>query len=200
MPRLNRRVLKITARHLKGVIQRRKKVRDELLSVVDEKDSLIGTAPRTEVHSSEKWHRGVHVFIFDNEGRVLLQVRSSNKDKYPNTYDCSASGHVGAGDTYEETIKREIKEELGISRIKVQPLLKLRMSYGKNDNTVAVLFKATYSGKFKIDKEEVSSAKFVPISKVKEMIKTQKDKFSFWTLEFLKWYFDMPSAVHELPL
>ena len=189
----------MTEANLGGKIQHRKDNCDELLSVVDENDNLIGAATRTEVHSSERWHRGVHVLIFDKDGRLLLPIRSPKKDKYPNTYDCSVSGHVAAGDTYEETAKREMKEELGISRAKLQPLLKLRMNYGKNDNTIAVLFTSSYSGTFKVDGEEVSSAELVPISKIREMVITQKGKFSFWMLEFLKWYFGLPSAVEELP-
>ena len=76
----------------------------EILDVVDENDHVIGKATREEIHSSELWHRGVHVFVFDSQGKLLLPIRSSTKDKFPNTYDCSVSEHLKTGETYEEAM------------------------------------------------------------------------------------------------
>lgn len=91
----------------------------ELLSVVDENDNLIGGEDRRVVHSSTLWQRGVHVFVFNNRGELLVQLRYPTEDKYPNTCDCSLSGQVTFGEDYEATVVRELEEELGIDDVKI---------------------------------------------------------------------------------
>src|SRR6185436_19957355 len=88
---------------------------DELFAVVDEMDRTIGAAPRSEVHGNNLLHRAVHIFIFNSAGEVLLQKRSRSKDRHPNLRDSSAAGHVGAGEDYDATAVRELKEELGVT-------------------------------------------------------------------------------------
>lgn len=89
---------------------------NELFDLVDERDIVIGVVKRGEAHRNPTLiHRSVQTLVYDSAGRVLLQLRSSRKDLYPGFYCASASGHVTAGDTYEETARRELAEELGVS-------------------------------------------------------------------------------------
>jgi isopentenyldiphosphate isomerase len=44
---------------------------------------------------------------------VFLQKRSMAKDLFPGAWDSSAAGHVGAGEDYDGTARRELEEELG---------------------------------------------------------------------------------------
>ncbi|MGI8891483.1 MAG: 16S rRNA (adenine(1518)-N(6)/adenine(1519)-N(6))-dimethyltransferase RsmA, partial [Chthoniobacterales bacterium] len=87
----------------------------ELFSVVDEKDQVIGSAPRREVHGNNSRHRAVHLFIFNAAGELLLQKRSRWKDRHPLVWDSSAAGHVGVGEDYSATAQRELEEELGVA-------------------------------------------------------------------------------------
>jgi isopentenyldiphosphate isomerase len=88
---------------------------DELLDIVTPEGEVIGRAPRSEVHGNNKLlHRVVHVFVFDAEGKLLLQKRSMNKDVAPGMWDTSVGGHVDLGETVEEAVLREMEEELGI--------------------------------------------------------------------------------------
>ena len=87
---------------------------EELFDVVDDQDNVIDTFPRSVVHACKLLHRAVSIFVFNSRGELLLQKRSATKDEYPLKYTCSASGHVSAGETYEETAPREMQEELGL--------------------------------------------------------------------------------------
>ncbi|MCC5877864.1 MAG: NUDIX domain-containing protein [Candidatus Sumerlaeia bacterium] len=88
---------------------------DDLLPVVDEKDQLVGEAPRRRVHMEKLRHRAVHVVVEDGHGKVLLQLRSRGKDSFPLWWDISVGGHVDSGEDYLTAARREIGEELGIS-------------------------------------------------------------------------------------
>jgi 8-oxo-dGTP diphosphatase len=86
----------------------------ELFDIIDENGRSMGfTKERSLVHRDGDWHKGVHVWVV-NDDKLLLQKRSTGKDSFPDCYDVSCGGHVSAGDDYEATAIREIKEELGL--------------------------------------------------------------------------------------
>jgi isopentenyl-diphosphate delta-isomerase type 1 len=167
----------------------------EMLSVVDENDKLIKGEERKIVHSSTLWHRGIHVFVFNNKGELLIQLRSSTKDKYPNTYDCSISGQVSFGENYEATALRELEEELGIENVNIKPVLHFRMPYGPNDYHVCKLFMCYYSEKIKPN-EEISEVKFFNLDELKKLINEKPDMFTPWFIEMLKWYHKIDNKLH----
>lgn len=86
----------------------------ELFDVVDERDRVVGRAPRSEVHRRGLLHRAVHALVFDPAGRVFLQKRSMRKDTAPGCWDSSCSGHVDAGEDYDQAVVRELREEIGV--------------------------------------------------------------------------------------
>ncbi|MCD7808762.1 MAG: NUDIX domain-containing protein [Erysipelotrichaceae bacterium] len=56
----------------------------------------------------------VHVCIFNNQNKMLIQKRAKNKSSWPYMWDVSVGGHVLVDETSEEAAMRETKEELGI--------------------------------------------------------------------------------------
>ena len=88
---------------------------EELFDVVDDDDIVIGTLPRSQVHAQRLQHRAVSIFVLNRRGELLIHRRSANKDEYPLLFTSSASGHVTAGETYDETAPRELMEELGLT-------------------------------------------------------------------------------------
>lgn len=93
----------------------------ELLPVVDWDDREVELRPRREIHLEGLLHRAAHVIVVNGGGEVVLQRRSPRKDHYPGWWDVSVGGHVGPGETYLETARREIREELGVDG--TEPLL-----------------------------------------------------------------------------
>lgn len=87
---------------------------EEIFDVVNERDEVIGQAPRREVHRTGLRHRAVHVFVFNARGEVFLQKRSMSKDSSPGLWDSSASGHLDSGEDYDACAVRELREEIGL--------------------------------------------------------------------------------------
>ena len=87
---------------------------NEQFPVVDENDEVQGYATRSEVHGNNLRHRAVHILIFNQLGDMYLQQRSRWKDRHPLKWDSSAAGHVTLEENYDETARRELKEELGV--------------------------------------------------------------------------------------
>lgn len=71
---------------------------------------------RTKIHAEGLWHRTVHIWAFDGEGKILFQLRSAQKENNPGLYDTSCAGHITAGDSSLNAAVRELREELGITK------------------------------------------------------------------------------------
>src|SRR5579872_4336084 len=87
---------------------------DEIFDIVNERDEVIGQAPRREVHARGLWHRAIHVLVFNSRGEIFLQKRSMTKDTAKGKWDSSSSGHVDAGEDYDTCAVRELREEIGL--------------------------------------------------------------------------------------
>lgn len=92
----------------------------ELFDVLSEDGTPSGIRRERGVcHRDGSLHGTVHIWIArrrrDGGFDLLLQKRSENKDCYPGCWDISSAGHIPAGETPEESVKRELSEELGLS-------------------------------------------------------------------------------------
>lgn len=87
----------------------------ELFPLIDEAGQVVGQATRRYCHGgSMALHPVIHLHIFDREGRLYLQKRSMKKDIAPGRWDTSVGGHVDYGESLQEALLREAREELGL--------------------------------------------------------------------------------------
>ncbi|XP_058113985.1 nudix hydrolase 3 [Magnolia sinica] len=97
--------------------QQREEEEEEYLDLLTNEGLKTGTSkPRPVVHTDGDYHRAVHVWIFaESTQELLLQRRADCKDSWPGLWDISSAGHVSAGDTSLQTVRRELHEELGVN-------------------------------------------------------------------------------------
>lgn len=82
----------------------------EYLDYYDEDGNYLGFKTRDEVHKEGLWHNTVHCWLYEMDGSVYFQIRSSSHKFYT-----TASGHVLKGETIQKAFRREIKEEIGLN-------------------------------------------------------------------------------------
>lgn len=88
---------------------------NELLDLVDENDNVIGGKRRSEIYAENLSNfRVINVFVINSKGELWIPRRSSTKRIFPLCLDMSVGGHVESGESYEEALKRELKEELSL--------------------------------------------------------------------------------------
>jgi len=71
---------------------------------------------RKETHKSGAWHQTFDCWVLrrDSAGnKIVMQLRSMQKDSNPGLLDISACGHLLAGEKPEDGV-RELEEELGL--------------------------------------------------------------------------------------
>jgi 16S rRNA (adenine1518-N6/adenine1519-N6)-dimethyltransferase len=168
----------------------------ERFVVVDEQDQVVGDAPRSQVHGNNLRHRAVHLFIFNRFGELFLQKRSPWKDRHPLLWDSSAAGHVEAGEDYDATAARELKEELGVTA-ELTRVAKLPASERTGQEFIW-LYRGEHDGPVDLARTEIEHGEFFPTDIVSRWIKARPDDFAPGFLECWK-AFNQGAAVYKPP-
>lgn len=151
---------------------------EELFDVVDERDQVIGQAPRREVHAKGLLHRAVHVFVFNDAGDLFLQQRSLLKDSEPGTWSASCSGHVDAGEDYDTAAVRELREEIGLNlaeppqrwlRFRANPTTGMEFTW---------VYRAKSNGPLTLNTAEVMDGGWFQIEQIREGVLNSPEDFS----------------------
>jgi 16S rRNA (adenine1518-N6/adenine1519-N6)-dimethyltransferase len=158
----------------------------ERLPVVDKNDRILRDASRSDVHANNLHHRAVHILIFNLAGEVYLQQRSRWKDRQPLKWDSSAAGHVIATESYDETARRELKEELGIS-VPLKKISKLPASE-RTDQEFVLLYRGEIIGNFSPNRTEIETGAFFPETVVDGWAAARPEDFAAGFIECWKVY------------
>lgn len=146
----------------------------EYFDIVNEKDEIIGSASRDEVHKKKLIHRAVTIFVFNSKKELYMIQRSRHKDLNPLKWQGSASGHVDSGENYAEAAKRDLKEELDIS---AEPIYEFDIKvYSDEQKENFKLFSVVTDDVISTN-EEIEQSKFMTVDEIKEMIEIDSTQF-----------------------
>ena len=141
---------------------------EEIVVIVDEQDHPIGAVTRKIMRQQRLIHRASYILVFNTAGELFIQKRSRSKDIYPGYWDLAAGGVVLAGESYEESAKRELREELGISGVKLRPLFD--QYYEDAGNRVwGRIFACTSNGPFILQEEEIDYGRFIGLGEIAQL-------------------------------
>jgi len=86
----------------------------ELLILVDEDDREVGSLSKAACHDGDGiLHRAFSVFLFNDEGKLLLQQRSTGKRLWPGFWTNTCCSHPRQGEPLELATERRLRQELG---------------------------------------------------------------------------------------
>jgi 16S rRNA (adenine1518-N6/adenine1519-N6)-dimethyltransferase len=159
---------------------------DERLPVVDKKDRILRYARRSDVHGNNLRHRAVHILIFDQAGEVYLQQRSRWKDRHPLKWDSSAAGHVAGGESYEETARRELEEELGIN-VPLEKVLEISAS-ARTEQEFVWLYRGKTRNNPIVNRSEIETGAFFPPAIIDGWVAARPENFAPGFMECWKAY------------
>ena len=141
---------------------------EEIFPVVDENGTTVGKATRGECHSGSKLlHPVVHLHLFDSSGRIYLQQRPLWKDIQPGKWDTAVGGHIDFGETVDAALRRETQEEIGLTGLSVEFLLKYVFESERERELVHV-FRATYDGDVR-PSDELDGGRFWSLDELQEV-------------------------------
>lgn len=134
--------------------------KEELFPVVDETGHTLGCVTRGEAHGgSMALHPVVHLHVFNSEGDLYLQHRPGWKDIQPGKWDTATGGHVNFGEDVVHALKREVREELGITDFVIVNMGHYVFESGRERELVYV-HRTVYDGMIKPDNKELDGGRF----------------------------------------
>lgn len=142
----------------------------EIFPVVDEAGRVVGKATRGECHSGSKLlHPVVHLHVLNAQGDVYLQKRPEWKDIQPGKWDTAVGGHIDYGETPEEALQREVREELGITEFTPEFVDKY-MFESPRERELVYVHRTTYDGEICPSRDELDGGRFWTMREIREAI------------------------------
>ncbi len=144
---------------------------DELVDVIDAAGNTIAVVTRREMRAKRLPHRCTYVLVFNARGDLFIHLRTATKDVYPSHWDVCIGGVLAAGESFEQGVRREIKEELGIDA-DAEPLFPFDYA---DDATFAhgMAYRLYHDGPFELQAEEIVRGEFAPVWEVLDFIKRE---------------------------
>lgn len=173
----------------------------EIIPIVNEADEVIGSVEKQNFDKTTgRIYRTVSLYLFDKQGRILIQRRADSKKTYAGKWDlAAAAGHVSFGESYLEAIQRETFEEIGLNDLTFLKALKYftETPDGKRRFTQVYWAEEDFSLEdLKVSKKEVAEVRLVSVEELRKMFFENADQFANYSgIEFSQ---DILSKIIEL--
>ena len=159
---------------------------EEYFDLLDDNGNPTGkTVSRSDAHAQGLWHRTVHIYIFrksKNGVELLVHLRAKNKDLNPDMLDTRFGGHLKAGETIEEALVSELRDEIGITA-SVQEMIagpiRKRNNFPNNEFTSSYFYEFRGNDDtLKFNDGEVQEIKWM---NVEDILQSMKVEAKLWS-------------------
>jgi len=155
----------------------------EQLILVNERDEAIGTMEKMEAHRSALLHRAFSVFVFNNQGQLLLQQRAAEKYHCGGMWTNTCCSHPRPEEETIAAASRRLQEEMGFTT----PLKKVfdfmyqaTFSNGLTEYEFDHVFVGYYDGPVQPNSAEVADYKYLYVDEIHKLIDQQPQEFTPW--------------------
>ena len=167
-------------------------MKEDKVILVDVNDNQIGLMPKLEAHEKGVLHRAFSVFIFNNNGELMLQKRALTKYHSPGLWTNTCCSHQREGESNIYSAKRRLSEEMGFVtelQEKTSFIYKARFDNGLTEHELDHIIVGNYNLSPIINSFEVDSWKWMSMENIKNNIKDQPYNYTAWfKIIFEKYY------------
>lgn len=164
---------------------------EEFVVLVTPEDQVLGQMEKMKVHETGLLHRAFSIFLFNEQGEMLLQKRASEKYHSPDQWTNSVCSHPKIGETYFEAANRRLKEELGIStslQEKFNFIYKAEVGQNLWEHELDHVFVGRFEGEFNLNRNEVSEVRYISMKDLEIEMQNHPEHFTKWFKIILEEY------------
>lgn len=158
-------------------------MKEERVVLVDADDVEVGTMSKSRAHQEGRLHRAFSIFLFNREGRLLLQRRSALKYHSAGLWTNSCCSHPRPGEPVVLAAKRRLKEELGVScdlSSEFTFTYRAEVGHGLIEHEFDHVFFGTYDGAVVPDASEVSEVRWMRMNDLADDLRTSGSSYTAW--------------------
>jgi len=151
---------------------------DEIVDVVDKDNKVLRQVSKSEAHQKGLLHRTIIAEIIDSKGRMTL-IRQASDRQDAGQYVSPVGGHAKAGETEEDTLKREAFEEAGLKDFeykRIGQVIYNRNVLSRQENHYFILYEIHSDEPITLNEESVEYETFSE-DELKTAIKQQPKRF-----------------------
>lgn len=156
----------------------------EELILVDTEDNEIGYGSKAECHDGAGvLHRAFSLFLFNDEGELLLQQRATDKRLWPEFWSNSCCSHPRRGETLEIATMRRLSDELNIAaELEYVYQFCYEATFGEagSENELCHVFLGKVDGEVRPNDSEIASTRFVSGSELDAELAEFPERFTPW--------------------
>lgn len=157
----------------------------EEIILVNLDDEIVGHCEKLETHRRGLLHRAFSIFIFNDEGEILIQKRNVNKYHSGGLWTNDCCSHQRKNENLSEAVHRRLQEELGFE-------CELRESFSFVYRTVFDdmlveyeldhVYTGRYNGKVSLNENEASEYRWIYLDELKNKLLIAPQDFTVWFL------------------
>lgn len=151
--------------------------------LVSAQDEETGVMEKMEAHQKGLLHRAFSVFIFDRNGRMLLQQRAAQKYHGGLLWTNACCSHPYPGERVEDAAERRLQEELGFT-IPLQKAFSFTYKAEVENNLIEHefdhVFVGEYEGEMKLNADEVAAVAYHGMVEIKKLLEDRPAFFTTW--------------------
>lgn len=157
---------------------------NEKLVLVDEHDNEIGNLSKDKCHDGQGLlHRAFSLFIFNQEGDMLLQQRSSQKRLWPMYWSNACCSHPRRGEDMAEAVNRRLKQELGLTS-ELEFLFKFiyQAQYDEtgSEHELCWVYLGRTGDDIVVNANEIADWRYVSVERLNHELASEPHKFTPW--------------------
>ncbi|MBI4696244.1 MAG: isopentenyl-diphosphate Delta-isomerase [Gammaproteobacteria bacterium] len=171
---------------------------EEQVILVDVNDRELGVAGKLRAHREGALHRAVSVFLFDEEGRFLLQQRAPSKYHSGGLWSNTCCGHPRPQEEESAAASRRLYEELGV-RCAIGPAFRFvyraLVAPDLLEYEYDHVFFGRYGGEPTPNPDEVADWRWVDSAHLRAEVRDRPARYSPW---FVTCFEQVASLAREL--
>ncbi len=151
--------------------------------LVDEKDVEIGTMDKLTAHQEGKLHRAFSIFVFNSEGKLLLQRRALDKYHSGGLWTNTCCSHPAPGESLNVATMRRLPEEMGF-QCEVQHAFQFIYKAELDHHLIEHELDHVFIGQSDLvpvpNPEEVMEFQYMGLEHIEQSLQERPDEFTAW--------------------
>ncbi len=159
----------------------------EELILVDSEDNEVGYRSKADCHDGPGvLHRAFSLFLFNDDGELLLQQRSAEKRLWPGYWSNSCCSHPRRGETLPIATMRRLRDELNTAaelEYIYQFCYQAEFSEAGSENELCHVYLGRIDGDIRPNDSEIEGIRFISAKDLDLELAEQPQRFTPWFIK-----------------